>query len=76
MYEAGAILGGIIFGFPISVLLIRLLLIERCCSKCFTETGGISCIEAMCRATLFICCCGKRFSDTYEKAQENDEDEV
>ena len=75
MYEAGGILGGIVCGFPISVFLIRLLMINRCCTRCAPNTGGLSCIEAICRCTFFICCC-RRFSDTYPQEQPSEEDEV
>ena len=75
MYQAGMILGGIIFGFPLTVFLIRLCMIERCCAKIWEPTGGISCIEGMARFFLYICCCGRRFSDTYEKAQTGDDEE-
>ena len=67
MYQAGMILGGIIFGFPLTVFLIRLCMIERCCVKFWPETGGISCIEGISRFFTYICCCGKKFSDTHEK---------
>ena len=76
MYQAGMILGGIIFGFPLSVFLIRMCMIERCCAKWFENTGGISCIEGVCRLTTYIFCCGRRFSDTYEMAQTTEDDDV
>ena len=58
------VLGGIVLGFPIIIFFCKLLIIHRCCSKCFRdELGGVSCYELFFR----ILCCLKctRFSETF-----------
>merc|ERR1712060_971343 len=64
MYQAGAILGAIICGFPLCACLLHMCMIRRTCVSCFLTTGGISLFEGCVRMCMFTCCCGKRFRDT------------
>ena len=68
MYQAGIILGGIICGFPLLVYILHTCMIYRFCVRCFPNTGGISCFESISRFAMYVCCCGKRFTDTYRQA--------
>ena len=75
MYQAGAILGLIVVGFPMSVCILRNCMINRCMARFFPNTNGISLFECGARVFMFTCCCGRRFSTPYEIAQSGEEDE-
>ena len=75
MYQAGAILGAIMFGFPMCVCILRNCMINRMCESCFASTGGVSFLELNVKFWLYICCRGRRFSTTYEEAENNEEDD-
>ena len=64
LWEAGFILGGILFGFPLAVIIFRALMLFRCLPKLFPTTGGITCVESMARAGYCLFCC-RNFAQTY-----------
>ena len=71
------ILGGIIFGFPIIVVVIRYILVFRVGTTFYPAVAGISSFECIARSFYFCFFC-KRFSQTYkmaddDQAQENEE---
>ena len=61
LWYAFYILGGIIFGFPLLVIIIRYLLVCRVAERCYPQVRGISSFECVARAVYFCFFC-KRFT--------------
>ena len=71
LWEAGYILGGIMFGFPLAVLIFQECMITRYLPKCFPATGGVTVFECMARAGYCLLCC-RNFRQTYQQLSEDD----
>jgi len=73
LWSAFYILGGIIFGFPLVVVIIRYLLVCRVAERCYPDVRGVSSFEFVARSVYFCFFC-KRFNLTYRMADENIEE--
>lgn len=64
LWQAFYILGGIIFGFPFLVYVIRYFLVCRTFERCYPGVRGVSIFELIARS-IYFCCFWKRFTLTY-----------
>lgn len=68
LWEAFYILGGIVFGFPLAVIIFRQFMIVRYLERCYPTTGGITIFDMMARCFYcFICC--KNFAQNYQQVE-------
>ena len=67
MIDLAAGLCLVIVGFPLAGCMLRSCVLSRYCQRCYPNTGGVSILEFFCRATVYILCCGRRFSQTYPR---------
>jgi hypothetical protein len=74
LWSAFYILGGIIFGFPVIVVIIRYMLVCRVGQRCYPEVRGVSLFEFISRGIYFCFFC-KRFTATYRVADDNMDEE-
>ena len=62
--------GGVIFGFPFLGYILHRCVLVRFCDSCFPNTSGVSIFQCLCRGLYFSFCCGRTFSQTYEKEED------
>ena len=67
-------LAAIIFGFPVLGGILYQCVMRRFCTSCYPDTSGISLLECFCRSCYFWACCGRRFTMTYNEANQEDDD--
>lgn len=72
MKTCGLVIVGVILGFPLLSCILKQCVVTRFCQRCYRNTGGISLVECLCRCCVFTMCCGKRFTQTYTKVEEDD----
>ena len=73
MIDCAVTLAIIIFGFPLLGCILYQCLLVRFCLSCYPDTAGISCFECMLRCFYFSACCGRRFTNIYQRVEDTEE---
>ena len=69
MKECIFALACVILGIPFMGACIYHCVLVRRCVSCYPTVGGISLFECLCRFSILILCCGRRFSSTYQNQE-------